>query len=419
MPEKQEDALLQYLEERREEIVEFAAELIRTPSPNPPGDERQVAQLLKRRLGKYGLKAELLAKKPERPNVLLRLPGETSGDRLIINGHIDTKPPGDLEKWRTDPYSPAMIEGKMYGLGSCDMKGQIAAIVYAAIALATTRVPFKGELILALSADEECGSEYGANYLVEELGLRAEAALVAEPSNIGKDWEYLAILSRGFCGFRVKVHGTQMHSSISNLLPSVNASTKMAHVLWRMERDLRINFPPHPLCPGGVTLNPGVFLSGGVNYGVFPGYAEFAVDVRTLPGMTKEGLRCDVEMFLDILRREDPSLQVEMAFEDGPLGWNEGTEISPQARIVQAALRASRRVLGFRPELRAFPGGTDAGIFQGKGGIPTIPALGPGLLPLAHSPNEHISVEGIVQAAKIYALTAKFYLNHSHEEQGM
>jgi len=408
---KAETNLLQYLEERREELIEFAGELISAPSPNPPGDERQVAQVLMERLSQFGLEAEVVAKAPKRPNVLLRLPGRRAGRRLIMNGHIDTKPPGNLEKWKTDPYTPTISDGKMYGLGSVDMKGQVAALTYATIALAVTSAPFKGELILALSADEECGADYGAGYLVRERGLTADAALIAEPSNISKDWEYMALLSRGFTGFRVKVYGTQMHSSISDILPSVNASTRMAHVLWRLEKDLKIRFLPHPLYPEGVTVNPGVFVSGGLYYGVYPGYAEFGVDVRTLPGMTKEEVRRDVEDFLDALRQEDPSLQVEMEFELGRLGWNEATEISAEHPIVRAALRASEQVLGFQPTLRGFPGGTDAGVFQGEGGIPTIPAFGPGLLPLAHSPNEHISVEGIAQAAKIYALTALFYLD--------
>jgi len=407
---KAQSAVLRVLEERREELIEFAGALVSAPSPNPPGDERQVVQVLAERVSQFGLEPEVVAKAPERPNLLVRLPGQGAGRRLILNGHIDTKPPGDLEKWKTDPYTPTIFDGKMYGLGSVDMKGQAAALTYAAIALAEASAPFKGELILALSADEENGSIYGAGYLVREHGLTADAALVAEPSNISRDWEYMALLSRGFTGFRIKVRGTQMHSSISDIMPSVNASTKMAYVLWRLEKDLKIRFPPHPLCPGGITVNPGVFLSGGVTYGVYPGYAEFGVDVRTLPGMTREGVRGDVEGFLDTLRREDPSLEVEMAFEDGPLGWNDASEISPQHPIVQAALRASERVLGFQPALRGFPGGTDAGSFQGAGGIPTVPAFGPGLLPLAHSPNEYISVEGILQAAKVYALTALFYL---------
>ncbi len=406
------EILLQFIERQRDELVEFAGELIRTPSPNPPGDERAIVQLLQEHLATFGLEGEIVAQLPERPNLILRLT-RGSGKRLILNGHTDTKPPGNLSEWQSNPYTPTFRDGKLYGLGACDMKGQIAALTYAFIALAETGLPNRGELLVVLSADEECGSRYGARYLVLERELRADAALVAEPSGIYKDWDQIGLLARGFSGFRIKVHGTQMHSSLSDLLPSINASTKMAHILSRMDRELEITYPPHPLCPQGITVNLGVMVSGGIYFGVYPGYAEFAVDVRTLPGMTKEGLRRDVEAFLGQLRTEDPSLQVEMEFEPGPLGWNEGTEISGDAPVVRASLRAAEHVLGYRPPRRAFPGGTDAGIFQSLGGIPTIPAFGPGLLRLAHNPNEYVDVESIVQAAKIYALTALHYLNDS------
>jgi acetylornithine deacetylase len=125
--------------------------------------------------------------------------------------------------------------------------------------------------------------------------------------------------------------------------------------------------------------------------------------------MSREGVRRDVESFLDMLRQEDPSLNVHMEFEEGRLGWGDGMEIPADSPLVLAALQASEEILHARPELWGFPGATNGNTFQNEGGIPSLPAFGPGLLPLAHMPNEHISVEGIVQAAKVYALTALYY----------
>jgi acetylornithine deacetylase len=326
---------------------------------------------------------------------------------LLLSGHLDTKPPGELERWKTDPYAPMIVDGRLYGLGACDMKGQAAALVYALAALAAAP-PDEGEVLVALSADEECGSEYGARYLVADYGLRGDAAVVCEASGVAENWENVSLVAHGFSGFRVQVHGTQIHSSVTKRVPSVNASTKMAYVLSRLAEDLDVRFPPHPLCPHGVTVNAGVLVSGGVYYGVCPGYAEFAVDVRTLPGMTKDALRKDVEAFLDRLRAEDPALQVELEF-DETLGWNDATEIPADAAVVDAALKAAEAVLERRIPLGSFPGGTDATIFA-RAGIPTIPAFGPGLLPLAHSPNEYIETKTIVEAAKIYSLLASTYL---------
>jgi acetylornithine deacetylase len=203
-----------------------------------------------------------------------------------------------------------------------------------------------------------------------------------------------------------------MHSSISDLLPSVNASSKMAFVLGRMQQELppRIQYTPHPLCPQGPTLNVGVMVKGGVFYGVYPGYAEFACDLRTLPGMSQEGVCRDIEAFLDELRQQDPQLKVELEFEPLPLGWIEPSEIPADHPLVAAIQKAAEQVLGVSPPLGSLPGTTDAPKLQFGLGIPTIPAFGPGRLPLAHSPNESISVRSPLQAAQIYALCAINYL---------
>ena len=275
-----------------------------------------------------------------------------------------------------------IIDGQLYGLGCGDMKAAVAGMVYAAAAIRAAHVPFAGNLLLAFTADEEAGSTFGADYLVENQLLQADAALLGEPSGVLKEWEYLCLISRGNCCFRIKVWGTQMHSSISDILPSVNASAKMAYVLWRMQKDLpsRIHYQPHPLCPQGITLNVGVMVEGGVFFGVYPGYAEFACDLRTLPGMTQEGVRRDIQAFLDELCEEDPELQVELAFEPLPLGWIESSEIPADHPLVVAMRAAAERVFGESPPLGAIAGTTDAPKFQFRTGHPHNTGFWPGAI---------------------------------------
>ena len=396
----------------REAIVDFACELIEAPTVNPPGDERQLAQLIAQRAQSLGLgQPDILAARPEHPNLLLRLRGGRAGPTLMLNGHMDTKPVGDRGAWHTDPLVPTIRDGRLFGLGACDMKGAVAAMLYAAAALRPLRPDLRGDLLLVFTADEEHAGEHGAQYLVSTGKLRADAGLLGEPSGVTREWEALHIVGRGVTGFRIKVRGTQMHSSCSDILPSVNASVKMAGVLSRLAKDLRLTFTPHPLCPQGVTVNHGVTLAGGVTWGVYPGYAEFGTDVRTLPGMSLEGVRRDVEAVLARLRAEDPDLQVEMEFAEPPLRWIEPTEVAPDDPLVESTAWAAEQVLGFRPPLGTFPGATDATAFQHRGGIRCIPSFGPGLLPLAHGPNEHVLVESIVQAARIYALAALDFLS--------
>jgi acetylornithine deacetylase len=146
--------------------------------------------------------------------------------------------------------------------------------------------------------------------------------------------------------------------------------------------------------------------SAGVFYGVYPGEAEFACDVRTLPGMTGEQIRTDVEAFLASAMADDPELDAELLFEV----YVPATEISPDEPVVHAVQSAAADVLDEQPELAAFPGATDAAYVQGTAGIPSIAAFGPGFLPRAHSPNESVSVRSIGQAARMYALAASRYL---------
>jgi acetylornithine deacetylase/succinyl-diaminopimelate desuccinylase-like protein len=228
--------------------------------------------------------------------------------------------------------------------------------------------------------------------------------LIGEPPGVNREWEYLHIASRGLCCFTLKVTGTQMHSSLSDYFPSVNASLKLADLMLRMSQDLKLQHTPHPLSKNGVTVNLGVQLKGGVYFGVYPGYAEFGVDVRTLPGMKKERLIGDVNDFLKQRHLADPSLKVELQIESAPLDWIPPTEVSRDLPIVKALETASEQVLGFCPPASIYPAATDAPKFQLEAGIPTIPAYGAGMISLAHGPNEWVGVDSIVQACKIYAL---------------
>ena len=400
-------ALLDHLAAREGELIELARTLVATPSVNPPGDERAVAEIVRKRLAAHGISdIQEHGPGPERPSLLARL-GAATGRTLMLCGHLDTKPAGDLDAWRRDPWDPVVEDGELHGLGSGDMKGAVAAMVEAAGALQAVGMP-SGALVLALVADEEAGSALGAGWLAARGLLRADAAVIGEPGGVVREWEAIDLISRGAALFKVRVRGTQMHSSLSDRLPAVNATVVMARLAARMHRELRdaLRFEPHPLCPLGPTVNVGVMAKAGVFYGVYPGEAELDCDIRTLPGMTREGVEADVQDFLARAALDDPELDAELVM----VFFVPATEISPDEPIVGALLEAASFVLAQPPELAAFPGATDAAHLHGTAGIPTVASCGPGLLPRAHSPNESVSVRGIIEAARIYALAAYQYL---------
>jgi acetylornithine deacetylase/succinyl-diaminopimelate desuccinylase-like protein len=391
------------------EIINFTGELIATPSETPTGDERRITELILAQMDRLGLPgAEVACEVPEHPNIIYRLRGKGGGQTLLYVAHTDTKPVGDAkELWATDPFTATIKDGKMYGLGAADMKAAVSAFVYAAAAIRQVE-PLAGDLILALVANEEGGGKYGAHYLSTQYGLKADMAVIGEPPGVTKEWEYIHLGCRGVCCFTIKVYGTQIHSSVSDRLNAVNASVKLAGLLARMSRELKLklHYSPHHLCENGVTVNLGVVLKGGVFFGVNPGYAEFGTDIRTIPGMTREALARDLEAFLDSCRKEDPSLKVKLEFAPPPLDWIAPTEVTEDLPIAGALAKASEQVLGFRPPFGIYPAGTDSPKFQLEAGIPTIPACGAGVISVCHGANEWVGVESIVQASKIYALAA-------------
>jgi acetylornithine deacetylase/succinyl-diaminopimelate desuccinylase-like protein len=400
--------LLEHLASREDELIELARRLVATRSVNPPGDERAVAAIVTERLAAHGIVDVVEhAPGPERPSLLARVGGDP-GRTLMLCGHLDTKPPGDLGAWRTDPWDPVVEDGELHGLGSGDMKGAVAAMVEAAAALRAVGLP-SGTLVLALVADEEAGSTLGARWLAEQGLLQADAAVIGEPGGVMREWEAIDLVSRGAALFKVRVHGTQMHSSLSDRLPAVNATVAMARLAERMHRELHgaLTFDPHPLCPLGPTVNVGVMAKAGIFYGVHPGEAELACDIRILPGMTRESVETDLRAFLARAAADDPELDAELVMEF----FVPATEISPDEPIVRALQEAAELVLDAAPGLAAFPGATDAAHLQGTAGIPTVASFGPGFLPRAHSPNESVSVSGIVEAARMYALAAYRYLD--------
>ena len=405
-----EEDILDRVDGRRDELIGLAQSLISIRSENPTGNEAEIAEFLKARLAPLaGDGMEVHTKESGRPNLLARVRGQSSGPSFMLVAHTDTKPVGDLSQWTVDPYGAEIVGGKLYGRGAADMKAALAAKIVAAEVL--KEVGFPGEIQLLFVADEEAGSAFGAKYLVDEVGLRADGALIGEPCGIDASYDSLHIAHRGIFCFKIKVLGTQMHSSMSDIRPSVNASVKLAEVLQKFASDFRPTDPSNKLYPQGPTVNLAVMLEGGVFYGVYPGHAEFASEIRIVPGMDREQTVREVQDFVAQLKQEDPSLRIELDLKPRPnLTWIDGMQLSEDEPVVQAVASAAETVRGRRPPLRGFPGGTDARALYVGAGIPTIPAFGPGLLDLCHGPDEYVPVEDVVHAAKIYALAAYRFL---------
>lgn len=288
---------------------------------------------------------------------------------------------------------------------------------------------------------------------MEELGVRGDAVLIAEPCGVTRDWECLPLVSRGFGAVCFTVHGTAMHSSVSDRLPCVNASLVAAVLMLHLQERLVLRCPDRPAYRSGPTFVVGTTLSGGQGLAAVPGRVEFTVNLRTVPGMAREGVAKDIEACLADFGAAHPEADVTWDFIAGNLAWTTPTEICPEQPLVtalceaaEAVLAAVRRVLEplgvswddptaalraevfshydaaetspehpltegllraaqkFAPAagLTTFPGGCDARHFVNRYGVPAV-VFGPGTLAAAHAVDEALAVEELLAAARMLA----------------
>jgi acetylornithine deacetylase/succinyl-diaminopimelate desuccinylase-like protein len=290
------------------------------------------------------------------------------------------------------------------------MKGAVAAMILAAERLVMDP-PEQGRVSLLFTADEEDGAQWGAHYLSSSGVLAADAIVIGEPGGLVTNFDRLHIVSRGIARFRIEVLGDQGHASLSDCSGAVNASVELARLLVAFNDQFHATVPraSDEIEGWRATVTAGVRIAGGVGYGVVPGSALAQMDVRVLPGMTRSGLERDLNEFLQLQMRGHPRLRAAVVFDDPPRDWLEATGLGADDLLVKAARCALKDAFGAAPPDCVFPGTTDAAAFQGVAGIPTLPALGPGLVACAHGADEWVSIEALESAVKVFEALARRY----------
>jgi acetylornithine deacetylase/succinyl-diaminopimelate desuccinylase-like protein len=391
------------------DVVDLAQRLVRSPSPNPPGDERAVATVVRDALAELGLPAaETVALDPARPNLLVTLDFGPGGRHLVFSGHLDTKPIGDAT-WTVDPLGADIDGDRLFGLGSADMKAAIAAMLVAAARLARAPLP-GGRLSLLLTADEEDGAMFGAHHVATTRALGADAVVIGEPGGIETDFDRIHLVSRGIARLRLLARGRQGHSSLSGVPGTRNAGVDIARLVAAVADELTLDVPPNAdgLEGWAATVNTGMTYRGGVGYGVLPGRIAVDTEVRLLPGMDRATL---TEAFTELTGRVAARTGADLAveYDMAPNDWLPAAAVAADHPIAAAVQAACEQVLGTVPPLSVFPGTTDATWFDAGQGLPTLPALGPGLLRRAHGADEWVSVAAVRRSVGLYeALAAAF-----------
>jgi len=305
---------------------------------------------------------------------------------------MDTVPIGDRSQWTHDPLGAEMEGDALYGRGSADAKGSLAAILGAARLLAEEGIPLKGELVVTAVSDEEVGGAKGTQTLLSEGHVRPDYAVIGEITN-----NHLAVAEKGVINFELVTRGRTAHASTP--WAGVNAIGKMLPLLQEVDRALREQCASgsHPLTPPA-SYNIGV-IEGGVKINVVPDTCRVCIDRRTLPG---ESIDAAIEALADVVREceaRDPELVAELTV----LRTGTAFETPADCLLVQRGQHVLRE-LGLADALVGYEQASD-GRFFAEQGIPTV-ILGPGSPQQAHTPDEHIDTREVVAAAKLYALLA-------------
>ena len=345
--------------------------------------EAEISTFVYRWLQDRGIWAERREFAPGRFNVIAAIPG--SGDRrLLIDAHMDTVP---VEAMEIEPFSGAIMEGKVYGRGACDDKGSLGAAMWALASLAESGTKPPATIELLASGDEEGGFRGIKDWVAR--GGRADAAIVGEATEL----QFVAA-SKGALRFKVRTTGKAVHTCTPE--KGVNAITHMCRVVATIEEALKPKLfaREHPLLGSPrITVS---MIGGGRRANIVPDACEIDIDRRVLPDETKESAAAEFDEMLDALRAEDPALVVERA---EPYGFQPAAECSTEsavAKVTAAAIAAE----GLPSEPHGVPYTTHASVVAAAG-IPTV-SIGPGSIDQAHSPVEWVEVEHVEAAARIY-----------------
>jgi len=412
------DSVLREIESREDQIVALTQALIRFPTVNPPGEAYQpCAEYLGNRLLKRGFQVEYIraegtpgdSDKYPRINVVARREGKRKGPCVHFNSHIDVVQTG--AGWTVDPFGGVVKDGKVYGRGACDMKGGLAASVVAVEALLDSGFDLPGAVEISGTVDEESGGYGGVAYLAERGWFsqpRVDHVIIPEPLNVDR----VCIGHRGVWWAEIETLGRIAHGSMPFLGDS--AIRHMSAVLEKIEHELypalAARHSDMPVVPEGArqsTMNINSLHGGegeeftGLPVPCVADSCRMIIDRRFLIEESLESVEGEIKALLDRVAAERPSFKYKlreifsvrpsMADRDGP--------------VASATAKAVRQILGKEAEIVCSPGTYDQKHVDRIGKLKDCIAYGPGVLDLAHQPDEWVGIADMVNSAKVMAVS--------------
>ena len=389
-------------------IIELLIRMVKSPSyPGIPQQEKGVVQELEAYLKGHGIESVTTEVCDGRPNLLASVEGTSPGLHLLLCGHTDTVPPN--EKCPVDLLAPFEKEGRLYGRGTADMKGALAAMAGALVSLKTSGNLTSGKVTLAAIIDEETQT-LGSEHLVLS-GFKADAAIVGEPTN-----NQIAIGHKGLEWLVIEFEGKAAHGGTPE--SGINAISAASHFVQLVEKELMPSLQKR-LDPvlGHPALNIGT-IQGGDQPSTVAAYCQIKLARRWVNTENIEQVFEDFEVLLKKIRGERPGLKTKISRvpESMATMLHGPVTIDPEHPVVLAAQKALLELKLPAKPLGVFPAWTDAALISREAKIPSI-IWGPGELDYAHSPEESIKLEDVILARKLYTAAALHFTGSLEERE--
>lgn len=400
-----------------DEMIDWLRALVRIPTVNPPGENyADCAAFIGDKLREFGYEVSFIeaAGRPEcstrypRVNVIGHLHGSGFHPTLHFNGHLDVIPPG--AGWTVDPFAAEVRDGRIYGRGVTDQKAGIAASLFAVEAIRRAGFKLAGSIEQSATVDEESGGFAGVGYLAEHGYVRPDLVdyvIITEPL----DYDRICLGHRGVYWFEVLMHGRIAHGSMPFL--GISAIDRMARLIERVEHQLkprlaarRTRMPVEPEGARAATINVNSIFGGqDPSAPQTPCVADLCRAVFDRRFLIEEGLEDVRDEFIGLIE-ELRAGDAELSYELKDLMVVHPTMTSPESQLVRTMRDAINETVGREPPLIASPGTYDQKHFSRVAGIEQCIAYGPGILKMAHQPDEYCEIEHLVSACKTMAIGA-------------
>jgi succinyl-diaminopimelate desuccinylase len=414
------DKIVKLAGEAEKEVAELCSGLVKFNSAHPDGFTDEVVAFIKSYLDKHGIKNEVHAKESKKPNIVAKVKGE-SEKRVLWVGHIDVVPEGKPENWTYPPYSGKIVDGRVWGRGSSDMKGACAAaMVSARILNEMDSIPNNVEFWF--TCDEEVGGGSGARWLAETGKFNGDVCIIGDGNGGGVDNPSIDLGCKGGAATKLIARGKTAHGSTPFL--GDNAISKLIKGIPWVEKinDFKLDYPGElePVIKSSIDFfsktqdlspeqeikmendyyTPSVtcnLINGGVKRNVIPDYAEAEFDIRLTPGSSISRVRNRIEELVKECGIKGLEVVPGRISRDDMAGYYE----LPKSNFAIQFTDVIKRITGKEVNMKILRGGTD-GVRTSK--ISGIPSLGYGtsLTGMAHEPDEYITIENLVLGVKIF-----------------